>query len=82
LIIPKGTRFQSECGNKCRAECAKVIEIRDEHGKLHEMGISKRDPSFIYTVGEMVREPDYDSNLMECSKGIHFFMREEDALAY
>lgn len=70
-------------GRKCRAEFAKIIEIRNDKGHKAKEGWSKYDAGFIYRVGEIVKPDSYDDNwLIECSNGIHFFMSKQEAKKY
>ena len=44
---------------------------------------SDRDKSFIYTVGEVVEVPDFDTDRWnECTTGIHFFINRQEAVEY
>lgn len=70
---------------KCRCSKAKVLEIQNLDGsksyveKVH----SNYDPSFTYTVGEIVEVKNFDKNRWdECSTGIHFFISRELAVHY
>ena len=85
LRIPcRAKRTASPIGNKCRAERAFVIEIRDMvSGESFSEGYSMHEDSFKYTVGEYVSVPDFDDDIrVECTSGIHFFMTEEEAKKY
>jgi hypothetical protein len=76
LKIPKGTRFQSRHGAKCRAETAEVLSITDVQGNSVSEGVSSYDKEFIYKVGDVVTPCDgYARVLEECAGGIHFFLR-------
>lgn len=71
-------------GDKCRASCARVLEIKDKQGKTYDVGCS----AFYlnqkeYKVGHMVYADSFDDNPFEiCSGGIHFFLTEEEAWEY
>lgn len=83
LYIPADAKRSSATTNKCRASKALVLDIQDRDGKSsykYEV-VSNRD--FTYRIGEIV-EPDFfdENRLVECSKGIHFFMNRADAVAY
>lgn len=44
---------------------------------------SDADRGFIYRVGEVVEEPEFDENRWnECAKGIHFFINRQEAVRY
>jgi hypothetical protein len=61
-------------GRKCRAQSVEVLE-----GK----GKSQHDPTWEYSPGKIMTEPDYDPDIrVECSKGIHFFLTKEEAENY
>ena len=66
-------------GRKCRAEFAKVLEIRD--GKKRPKTCKGLwSSSFTYKVGEICRPDSYNPNpLEECSNGIHFFITKQEA---
>ena len=55
---------------KCRCSEALVLEIEDGLTRVR----SDHDPSFVYTVNEIVSVNNFDTNRWnECSTGIHFF---------
>lgn len=75
----------SATGRKCRCSKAKVISITNLDGTNANTNvvISKRDPNFIYKVGETVEVKNFDTNRWnECSTGIHFFMTRREAVDY
>ena len=83
LIKKEWKRTASLVGNKCRAERAHVLEIRDKIGHFVSDGVSIHDPSFIYKTGQEVCPDGYDDDIChECRTGIHFFMTREDAKGY
>ena len=44
---------------------------------------SDYDSKFIYTVGEVVEVPDFNTDRWdECSTGIHFFINRQEAVDY
>ena len=44
---------------------------------------SEYDSKFIYTVGEIVEEPNFDDDRWnECAPGIHFFINRQEAVLY
>src|SRR3972149_11655315 len=67
-----------------RCQSAKVVGI--EHvltGETAEMAISGYSGQFCYRVGEMIEEPEYDTNIeIVCGKGIHFYLTKEPAVLY
>ena len=75
----------SATGRKCRCSKAKVISITNLDGTNANTNavISKRDPNFIYKVGETVEVKNFDTNRWnECSTGIHFFITRQEAVDY
>ena len=67
---------------KCRTNKVKVISIDGDKTKGNIVK-SDYDSSFIYEVGKIIEVKDF--NLMynvECSTGIHFFYKKEDAENY
>ena len=75
----------SATGRKCRCSKAKVISITNLDGTNANTNvvISKRDPNFIYKVGETVDVKNFDTNRWnECSTGIHFFITRQEAVDY
>ena len=44
---------------------------------------SDYNKNFIYKLGEIVEEKDFDENRwIECTRGIHFFINREEAVLY
>jgi hypothetical protein len=86
LRIPKGTRYQSQYGRKCRAEKAVVVSIEvieDTKGSMVQEGWSFHDHTFRYSVGEtVVPRWGYWDAIDECASGIHFYLCKEEALKY
>jgi hypothetical protein len=91
LEIPESARrTASLIGRKCRAECAKVLEIRDPDPDAYFRGIEITEARSInigekvtYKVGELVYPNSYcDDIRIECSNGIHFFLTKEEAEDY
>ena len=75
----------SATGRKCRCSKAKVLSITNLDGAESniEFVSSKRDPYFIYKVGEIVEVKNFDTNRWnECSTGIHFFITRQEAVDY
>ena len=73
---------------KCRSDKAKVLRIESiDESKTYDYGFSKyqrgSDSQCLYKPGEMVYADEFDSDTEnDCSHGIHFFMRREDAVNY
>ena len=85
LEIPSDSLRCSATGRKCRCSKAKVISITNLDGTNANTDavISKRDPNFIYKVGETVEVKNFDTNRWnECSTGIHFFITRQEAVDY
>ena len=85
LEIPVDALRCSATGRKCRCSKAKVLSITNIDGTDANVGmaISKRDPNFIYKVGETVEVKNFDTNRWnECSTGIHFFITRQEAVDY
>lgn len=84
LEIPEDAKRTSGFGSKkCRCDKAKVLEIRNFTGELKEAAYSIYDFTFVYKVGEEVSVKDFcDDRMLICTRGIHFFMKKEDALGY
>lgn len=82
LELVKGQIFQSENHSKCRTDKAKVLKIESIDGtQQYQEGVSQYDKNFIYKVGETV-SAQYDENIVECSRGIHFFLSRKGAENY
>lgn len=74
-----GPATNSLVGRKCRTAKARVVRAIGTP-EIHFR--SMRDPSFKYTVGEVVEvAADLDIRV-ECTSGIHFFMTEQEARDY
>lgn len=84
LLIPEDAKRSSAYTNKCRCSKAKVLDIISLKTNRHiKTAISSTDNNFVYRVGEMVEVNNFDENRFnECSRGIHFFMTEEEARSY
>ena len=85
LEIPEDALRSSATTRKCRCSKAKVVSITNLDGSKseHTEATSKRDPPFVYKVGETVEVPNFDTNRFnECSTGIHFFITREEAESY
>lgn len=86
LKILSDAKRCSATGRKCRCNKAKVLSIQyiDEDIPCDIKSVaSNYDCNFIYRVGEIVEEPNFDENRWnECSKGIHFFINRQEAVEY
>lgn len=86
LEIPSDARRCSATGRKCRCDKAKVLDIQyfDKNIPCDDMEVaSDYDKNFIYRVGEIVEEPNFDENRWnECAKGVHFFINRQEAVEY
>ena len=85
LEILSDARRCSATDRKCRCDKAKVLEIQNLDGSKANVNTvaSGYDSSFIYTVGEIVEEPNFDKDRWnECSAGIHFFTNRQEAVVY
>ena len=85
LEILSDARRCSATTRKCRCDKAKVLSIQNIDGSVADIQKieSGYDKNFIYTVGEVVEEPNFDEDRWnECSKGIHFFINRQEAVDY
>ena len=85
LEILEDARRCSSTGRKCRCDKAKVLSITNIDGGecvIDEVQ-SDYNKDFVYTVGEIVEEPNFNEDRWdECSKGIHFFINRQEAVDY
>ena len=85
LEITEDSARLSGTGRKCRCQRAKVLEIQNLDGSISALKSVPSDytSSFIYEVGAVVEEPDFDHDRWnECSQGIHFFINRLEAVDY
>ena len=85
LQICEDSMRSSATSLKCRCSKAKVLEIQELDGTKSTVNkvASDYDKNFIYKIGEVVEEADFDENRWEeCSSGIHFFISREMAVKY
>ena len=85
LEICEDALRSSATTRKCRCSKAKVLSITNVDGSdYHKNTVcSKHDPSFVYTVGEIVEVDDFDPDRWhECAPGIHFFITRDEAVNY
>jgi hypothetical protein len=84
-VLKNSPRVSTPIGDKCRAKKVRVLEAFDSDGKQSKKKIfySLHDRNFKHEIGEVVKVKDYDGNrLVECTRGIHFYMEREKAEAY
>ena len=86
LKILSDARRCSATGRKCRCDRAEVLSIQhfDKNIPCDKKAVASNfNCNFIYRVGEIVEEPNFDENRWnECSKGIHFFINRQEAVEY
>ena len=85
LEIPEDALRSSATTRKCRCSKAKVLSITNLDGSKPNCteATSKRDPSFVYKVGETVEVLNFNTDRWdECSAGIHFFITRQEAVDY
>ena len=85
LEIPASAKRSSATTRKCRCSEAKVLEIYNFDGTVakERKCYAHYDNSFIYEVGKTAKVDDFDEDRWnECSRGIHFFMSRQEAMAY
>ena len=85
LEILSDARRCSATGRKCRCDKAKVLEIQNLDGSKADINsvASRYNSSFVYTVGKIVEEPNFNEDRWyECSAGIHFFINRQEAVGY
>ena len=85
LEIQEDALRSSAYGRKCRSSKVKVLAIENADGSdsgLTEIA-SDYDKTFIYRVGEIIEEPNFDKDRRnECAPGIHFFITRQEAVNY
>ena len=85
LEIPSDALRSSSTTRKCRCSKAKVISITNLDGTPSDIKsvASGFNSKFIYTIGETVEVPNFDTNRWnECAPGIHFFITRQEAVDY
>ncbi len=85
LKILSDARRCSATGRKCRCDRAEVLSIQYiDKTPCDDMKVaSDYNKNFIYRVGEIVEEPNFDENRWkECAKGIHFFINRQEAVEF
>lgn len=89
LYIPEDAKRSSATSAKCRCDKAVVLDIQDLNGNpvFYDVTATSlfREQQIYYVVGETVKPVGgaFDINrFAECSAGIHFFYKREDAVTY
>ena len=85
LEITEDAPRSSATGRKCRCSKAKVLSITNIDGTESNTNSARSlwDPDFIYSVGETIEVPDFDTNRWnECAPGIHFFITRQEAVDF
>ena len=85
LEITEDALRSSAAGRKCRCSKAKVLSITNIDGTESNTNSARSlwDPDFIYSVGETIEVPDFDTNRWnECAPGIHFFITRQEAVDF
>ena len=87
LEIPEDAKRSSSTTNICRCSKAKVLDIQNLDGTKADMNIVYSIITYFstckYIVGKTVESLGFDERYWkECSNGIHFYMRRENAVIY
>ena len=85
LEITEDSLRSSATGKKCRCSKAKVLSITNIDGTESNTNSARSlwDPDFVYTVGETIEVPNFDTNRWnECAPGIHFFITRKEAVDF
>ena len=85
LEISEDALRSSATGRKCRCSKAKVLSITNIDGTESNTNSARSlwDPDFVYTVGETIEVPNFDTNRWnECAPGIHFFITRQEAVDF
>lgn len=86
LKILSDARRCSATGRKCRCDRAEVLSIQhfDKNIPCDKKAVaSDFNRNFIYRVGEIVEEPNFDEDRWnECTRGIHFFVNRQEAVEF
>lgn len=85
LEIPADALRSSSTTRKCRCSKAKVVSITNLDGTPSDVKsvASECNSKFIYTIGETVEVPNFDTNRWnECAPGIHFFITRQEAVDF
>ena len=85
LEITEDALRSSATGRKCRCSKAKVLPITNIDGAKSNINSARSlwDPDFVYSVGETIEVPNFDTNRWnECASGIHFFITRQEAVDF
>ena len=85
LEITEDALRSSATGRKCRCSKAKVLSITNIDGAKSNTNSARSlwDPDFVYSVGETIEVPNFDTNRWnECTSGIHFFITRQEAVDF
>ena len=85
LEITEDALRSSATGRKCRCSKAKVLSITNIDGTESNTNSARSlwDPVFVYSVGETIEVPNFDTNRWnECASGIHFFITRQEAVDF
>ena len=85
LEITEDALRSSATGRKYRCSKAKVLSITNIDGTDSDVDSARSlwDPDFVYTVGETIEVPNFDTNRWnECAPGIHFFITRQEAVDF
>ena len=85
LEITEDALRSSAAGRKCRCSKAKVLSITNIDGTESNINSARSlwDPDFVYSVGETIEVPNFDTNRWnECAPGIHFLISRQEAVDF
>ena len=84
LLILDDSKRVSATTTRCRADKARVLEIRDiETNALVDEVCSDYDSNFVYKTGEIIYVKDFDNDRWNTfTTGIHFFISKDEAMNY
>ena len=85
LEITEDALRSSATGRKCRCSKAKVLSITNIDGTESNINSARSlwNPDFVYSVGETIEAPNFDTNRWnECAPGIHFFISRQEAVNF
>ena len=85
LEITEDALRSSATGRKCRCSKAKVLSITNIDGTESNINSARSlwDPDFVYSVGETIEVPNFDTNRWnECAPGIHFLISRQEAVDF
>ena len=85
LKITEDALRSSATGRKYRCSKARVLSITNIDGTDSDVDSARSlwDSDFVYTVGETIEVPNFDTNRWnECAPGIHFFITRQEAVDF